>query len=501
MTITPATPMRQVGDAPASAWASELAGSPMAASADAIRAAASPHGALCLVQAKRESSYGRAANAQATNNAWGLMVAGSNPSRLQAFATWADGAKEFARRLSDPAPPYDPQDISLKEYVRVYVGGPGCRPDVGWVCANGESHTTTDAYAAAVVADLNRLLAAGPTGPTTPTGPSGPTGPTADPWRPYPYPAMVPLIVRKPQDGAGFDRCPFRRPLIRGFCTHITDGGGQIEGIKALFEGPRAYDALADLVIGRDGRIGLLNDWRDPANGGTRAGWANGGTDGLEGEGIAYFRKFPDINVNLVSCEHIAAAGQAWTDAQIASSIEVRTALAQELRIPAATYPVKPEWGVSSEQQHRNFATKPDPGEPYISTLDPIVRREVKAKLAAWQGDVTTPPPPPPADPTRYTRFGFTLEQISGYFGTMRRFNRDGTTDDLPFDPKGPLSLLWMARCNQEGKFPEAEELHIYDSTIAPGEEQFATWEGGWVCYLPLNNQMAGWRWLDDGPA
>ena len=52
----------------------------------------------------------------------------------------------------------------------------------------------------------------------------GPEPTPLDPWRPYPYPKMVDLLVTKPYDGAGFDRVEYRRPLIRGFCTHITDG-------------------------------------------------------------------------------------------------------------------------------------------------------------------------------------------------------------------------------------------------------------------------------------
>jgi hypothetical protein len=216
-----------------------------------------------------------------------------------------------------------------------------------------------------------------------------------DPWRPYPYPKMVDLLVSKPYEGAGFDRGAFRRPQIRGFCTHITDGGGQIEFIRDLFStgGERATDALTDLVIGRDGRIGLLNDWRDPNRGGTRAGWANGGADGLEGEGVAFYRKYPYINTTLVSCEHIATAGQGWTDAMIASTIEIRTAIFQELKVPWDQYPM--QGGVSVEQQHRNFATKSCPADPYISSIDAVVRREVKAKLKAWQGGQETPAPAP----------------------------------------------------------------------------------------------------------
>lgn len=324
-----------------------------------------------------------------------------------------------------------------------------------------------------------------------------------DPWRPYPYPKMVDLLVTKPGEGAGFDRVAPRRDKIRGFCTHITDGVGSIEGIQNLFSvgGERAWDALTDLTIGRDGRIGLLNDWRNPDRGGRRAGWANGGVDGLEGDGVAFYRAYPDINVRLVSCEHIARAGEAWTDAEIAASIEIRTAVAQELKCPWDTYPIHPGFGgISIEQQHRNFATKSCPANPYINTYDAAIKREVKAKLKAWQGGVETPTPVP-AEPPTFTVYGMREDQLSYLFGSMTRVNDDGSTDELPFSPTGPLSLLWMQRCEREGIFPEAEELRPWDSKLANGREWFATWEGGWTAWLPIDNQRAGWQWLSPTPA
>ncbi|MDQ3125873.1 MAG: hypothetical protein M3Q74_09765, partial [Pseudomonadota bacterium] len=298
-----------------------------------------------------------------------------------------------------------------------------------------------------------------------------------------------------------FDRCAFRRPNIRGFCTHITDGppSQTIEFFADFFGtgGPRAWDALTDLVIGYDGRIGLLNDWRDPNRGGTRAGWANGGTDGLEGDGVAFYRRFPAINQVLVSCEHCQKAGGAWSDAMIAASIEVRTAIAQELRCPAAAYPHHPAYGgVSIEQQHRNFATKSCPANPYIGTHDAAVRREVKAKLAAWQGGGAPVPPPEPVK--TFTDWHMTLEHVAHAFGTLTRHNPDGTADELRFDPTGPVSLAWLRRCEERGEFPEAEEMRVWDTGAYPGTEWWVTFEGGWNLIKPAGDTRAAWAWLDE---
>lgn len=323
--------------------------------------------------------------------------------------------------------------------------------------------------------------------------------PKPDPWRPYPYPAMVRLIVQKPAEGAGFDRVASRKNRIRGFSTHITDGSGSIEWLASFFStgGERAWDALTDTCIGRDGRIGLLNDWRDDKNGGTRAGWANGGVDGLEGDGTAFYRAFPDINSCLVSCEHVARSGEAWTDAMLESTIELRTAIAQELKCPWDAYPYHPAYGgVSIEQQHRNFATKSCPANPYINQYDAVVKREVKAKLKAWQGGQTSGPAPTP-EPVWYTRFGFSLDDIETFFGTITRHNQDGTTDELGFNPEGALSLLWLNRCDKEGKFPEAERIWYSDAQFVEGQEMWASWVGGWTSFLPLVDSRASWQWLD----
>ncbi|MBA3585635.1 MAG: hypothetical protein H0W36_14155 [Gemmatimonadetes bacterium] len=368
----------------------------------------------------------------------------------------------------------------------------------GYLTSDDINGTSQQAAVKAIKKRVARMEADADAGPSKPK-PEPPE--PADPWRPYPYPKMVNLIVQKPaDDNAGFNRCAFRRPNIRGFCTHITDGppSQTIEFFASFFGtgGERAWDALTDLVVGWDGRIGLLNDWRDPERGGTRAGWANGGVDGLEGEGVAFFRRFPAINEVLVSCEHAQKAGGEWSDAMLASTIELRTAIAQELKCPADSYPYHPSHGgVSIEQQHRNFATKSCPAEPYIGRYDKAVRIAVKEKLAAWQGGSVVAPPPEPVK--TFTDWGMTLAHVANYFGVLHRVNAGGTVDKLPFDPAGPVSLVWLKRCEEEGKFPEAEEMRLFDSGIRPGQEWWITFEGGWTLVKSAGDTRDAWRWLD----
>ena len=169
--------------------------------------------------------------------------------------------------------------------------------------------------------------------------------------------------------------------------------------------------------------------------------------------------------------------------------------------MPLGYLPVSPRLGgVNIEQMHFLIAPKACPAGPFISTHYPKKIAAVKAKLKAWQGGQASGPAPAP-DPVWYTWFGFSLEEIRTFFGTMTRFNPDGTTDELPFDPKGALSLLWLNRCDREGRFPEAERIWTSDAQFVDGNELWASWEGGWTAYLALADGRVSWRWLDETEA
>jgi hypothetical protein len=385
--------------------------------------------------------------------------------------------REAMQRWTDPAYKegvYLPRELSIRDFYHRY---------------SPPAENDTEALIRALLERLNAWRAEG--------------GATRDAisWAPMPYPPLVELIVSKPYDGAGFYRVAPRRPRIVGSCNHITDGEGSIEWYARFFStvGERARDALVDTVIGRDGRIGLLNDWRNPEKGGTRAGWANGTVDGLEGDGIAFYGAYPAINDVLVSKEHVARAGQRLTDVQMEASIALSAAVAHNSGCRWDTYPRNPAKGnVVIEQQHRNFAPKSCPAEPFISTHFPVLVREVKAKLTQWQtgstnpGTPSPPPSPSPAPPPEPAYpFGFDREAIAFFFGTLTRY--DGKT--FGFDPTGPISLLWLARCRAEGTFPEAESWSLF------GGRDVVQWEGGWMAIREGGDAdpKAVWTWLDKG--
>jgi len=148
--VTPRTPVRHIGDLPLATWRAVLdaLNSPMRDEIEAIVEAAHPHGAICLAQAKRESSLGNDASARQTHNPFGIMVfdhshdclpVHGGARCLRIFPSWAAATADYRRRLATVEESYEPEDISLEEYFATYVGGPLCRSSGGQTCAPNES--------------------------------------------------------------------------------------------------------------------------------------------------------------------------------------------------------------------------------------------------------------------------------------------------------------------------------------------------------------------------
>jgi len=463
---------RRIGDTTAAVVAAELRRreSPLLAELAAVEAAINGRGIGRLVLAilAKEQQYGVDTGVIPApfRNPMSLK-AGDGSGRWARFGSYAEGIAAGVARLLDPAGPYA-ATRTLPELFAVYApASDGNDP--------GEYARFVERYVARYRA-LER--------------------PGAVRWDPVPYPPMVDLVVPKPWEGAGFDRCPFRGDRIVGVCDHITAGEGSIEFYGAFFAtgGERAADALVDTVIGRDGRIGLLNDWRDPRRGGTRAGWANGGSDGLEGRGIAFVRRLGTaaINERLVSKEHVAREGQAITDAQLAASIALDVAVLQAARVPWHEYPFASALGgIAVDYDHADFARKRCPGEPWLGTYGPVKEREVRTGLAKAQTGSTNPGPPPARPPLVEERLN--LADLGLLFGTLARQGADGRVREYPFDPAGPISNAWLARARQEGVFPAAERW------FERGGKQFVTFGNGWVLFAPRLDDKIHWRWVDAG--
>lgn len=322
-----------------------------------------------------------------------------------------------------------------------------------------------------------------------------------------PKPPIIEMICEKPYEGAGFTRVSPRKGRLVGVCNHITAGRGSIEWYRDFFStgGQRQYDALVDFVIGRDGRIGMLND---PF--GTRAPWANGGTDGMEGGGPAFYARFgaAGINQRLYSTEHEGTANEDWTPELWASSIVLDVWMLDGIGMRWDTCPIHPEFLISTVLHHGEFTGKGDnsvyecAGRYYRQNEDRYVA-ELKAGLRAVQEVIPPaepePEPPAPVEPDIYPK-GWTYERARKRFGRLRRHHLDGSITEHRFNPKGMISLLWIARVRDTGLSPEAQDhFSVADNDQTANRTrvtvELITFENGWILFRPA--ERATWEWIN----
>lgn len=197
-----------------------------------------------------------------------------------------------------------------------------------------------------------------------------------------PKPPIASLICSKIGPGHGYYEMGHPRQNV-GICEHITDGYGSIEFYHGFFSigGEREADALVDFVVGRDGRIGMLND---PF--GSRAGYANGDTSGLEGDGPAFMAHFAGEldppNFHLISIEHEGKAADDWTGPQWNASVALDAWLFDQLHVRYDAFPRNQNTGIAAHYFHSEFTGKGGNG------LDECPGRYIKQHIDQFQAEV-----------------------------------------------------------------------------------------------------------------
>lgn len=312
-------------------------------------------------------------------------------------------------------------------------------------------------------------------------------------------------------NGAGWDALGSRTAGMGLLVGHHTAGYDNRDSVYRLFSrgGGRWGQACTDAVIDRAG-LGylMLDPWSpDPDEGSGVTPWASGPATSLNGIGVPIVQQLGANAVNKrgFSGEHCNVSGQGFTDAQMALSCAVYGNVITRMRIPWDRFPVNPNLNnLRVDAVHDRFAPTSCPGADWpwgggvhTAWVQGIVAAAKALQTGSAPGvPVPVPEPEPLPDPATFTAYGLERAQIDRYFGTLTRFNLDGTTSKLPFDPQGPLSLLWLERFGDAGIFPAANEMQAFDSKVAPGREWFARF-GDYVAWLPLDNNRATWRWLD----
>lgn len=360
--------------------------------------------------------------------------------------------------------------------------------------ADGDNHATWAWNANAaneIVAWGNRLF---------PNLPDAQEEPMADlTFGNVPKPTIIPMIVQKPPYNAGYTLVAPRRVL--GACRHITDGLASLEWYAEFFGpgGQRYLDALTDFGIDQQGRIAM---WNDPF--GTRAPWASGGSDGLEGDGPLFVRTLGVgmINAGLASVEHVQRAPGKLTDAQLESSARLLAWLfdgasnhPRGSKVPWHAFPLNPNVGCVTDMEHWEFATKSCPAAGIISQRDALQNRiralMKKGQEGESQGEI---PPPDPVNPD-HDRYPAGMDRgiAALRFGTMRLHRPGRRVGGFGFHEGHAVCEAWLERGEKEGAWPAGADW--YQFADAPGiTRHVVSFASGWILWRA--NAREGWRWI-----
>lgn len=347
-------------------------------------------------------------------------------------------------------------------------------------------------------------------------------------------PPVIMRLIPDVQTGA-WDYLGPRKPI--GIVSH-TDVGTK-ESDDRWFRRGAQSTGLTDFVVGRDGTI---FQWNDPwgkehwvklyvdKNGWTvysdtgqtyrvsanRAGWANGGSDGLEGDGPIFVRTrgINAINRDLVSIER-EDKGHPHTEPfdgpQFSQFCKLVAWIYDQIQVPWDRFPVNPNLAqaIVTYFFHMEFATKGCPWEQVMEKINET-QNTIRGILKAGQvSEASTPiDPPNPPDPDHdWLPVGWTPELLDKQFGTLTRRKVDGTVIRSGFSMKGIISNAWIQRGIAEGReineLPPASymaETHNSKLTIGtePATEGIVLFDGrgadNWVLTRP--DESIAWRWM-----
>lgn len=318
------------------------------------------------------------------------------------------------------------------------------------------------------------------------------------------HPTFVDMIVKKPYSGAGYIQLTRRRRML-GVCGHEWYGRSWTNptwrAIYDLMSGERLYDALVDYSVQRSGSIVRLNDPR-----GYRSPYANGGSDGLEGDGPAFVRTLgiDAINADIVSIER-EGKEEPYTDAQLEATAHLEAWVFDQAGVPWHAYPLNPAVGCVTDIEHFEFALKACPFGPkraQVNERQNLVRGILKAAQESGK-PAPTPPPSPVENPGKAWPNGWTTAELAKRFGELVLFDAAGKSSKHTFDENGQISNAWAARAKKEGitKVTAIPKPLRWNRmlTSADGVIDVVVFDAAgspdWVLYNPKAGDRAGYRW------
>lgn len=336
-----------------------------------------------------------------------------------------------------------------------------------------------------------------------------------------PHPPFVDRLIPDSQNRA-WDNLGPRQPV--GVCQHSMVG--TLWGTDGYFRRGAQSTALTDYGIGgsTDGAAwdGVILRWNDPLGraatvtidgrpqqvSANRAGWANGGSDGLEGDGPLFVRRLGinAINRDLVSIERSDGGNTAtpMSAKQFESICALTAHWFDVARVPWDRFPLNPAHDIVTHLLHYEFATKACPFPPVTSRIDEIQNR-VRQILKAGQ-TLGAPADPTPVPPTNtkvrpdhaWWPQGYDLATLKERFGALERFHLDGAVTRAPFDERGIISNAWVARGVEEQRtareLPRALRWWVLRAD-ADQTYDLVTFDDRWVLFRP--DQHVTWTWIE----
>ena len=331
-----------------------------------------------------------------------------------------------------------------------------------------------------------------------------------------PHPPFVDRMIPNSQTSAWND---LGQRVPKGTCQHSMVG--YLNTTDRWFRDDpntgRRASGLTDYGVGgsADGPEldGVIYRWNDPR--GRRAGWANGGSDGLEGDGIAFVRTLGvnAINRDLVSIERSDGGdiNTPLSPKQFESLCQLHAYWHDQAKVPYTDFPKNPALTLVMYLEHREFATKACPFAPVRNEVDRIQAR-IREIMKQYQGEITPKPQPEPTPepkpkPEDVWPNGWTTEALDKHFGELIKIDlRQGfdkmVTRETGFNAKGTISNAWVQRCVEDGitevkRMPIPSHHTITASKDGVKSELVSFPRSGyddWIAFKGDGN--AGWRWI-----
>ena len=339
-----------------------------------------------------------------------------------------------------------------------------------------------------------------------------------------PHPPFVDRLIPSSQTSAWNDLGP-RVPF--GTCQHSMVG--YLWSTDKWFRDDpstgRVATGLTDYGVGgsKDGPEwdGVILRWNDPR--GRRAGWANGGSDGLEGDGLPFVRTLGinAINRNLVSIERSDGGdiNTPLSPKQFESLCQLHAYWFDQIKVPYTDFPhnVHIAGNIITYLEHWEFATKACPFPP-VRTKVTAMQTRIREIMKQYQGEAAPvptpePKPEPTPEPTPTPPVedqwpnGWTTEELDKHFGELIRIDmRKGfdqmITRETGFNAKGVISNAWVQRCVEDGitkisRMPVPSHQTITQSKDGVVSQLVSFPRSGyddWIAFKGDGN--AGWRWL-----